>query len=64
VTNQTKEKTQAKDSYNQEFSLYTKFEFLDKDAIKEVTAADIYTKPNAVIVTATALRVLFAKLLA
>ena len=44
--------------------MYTKFRFLNKDAIKEVTAVDICTKPNAVIVTATALRVPFAKLLA
>jgi NAD+-dependent protein deacetylase SIR2 len=36
---------------------YNEFGFLDQDAINEVTAKDIRTKPNAVIVVGTALKV-------
>jgi hypothetical protein len=44
--------------------LYNDFEFLDKKAINKVKAADIYTKPDAVIVVGTALKVDSAKFLA
>ena len=42
--------------------LYNEFGFPDEDAISEVTAADIRTKPDAVIVVGTALKVPSAKL--
>ena len=44
--------------------MYNDFRFLDEDAINKVIAIDIHTKPNAVIVVRTTLKVNSTKVLA